>query len=297
MVLNQSHCLRLQNNMKFNEFKAKVHKPKQHKLQGDVLYRIERNISVRISYVLVKLFPRIRPTAVTTVSYLILLAVFLTNFWPGWTEMGEYVFLPDRLWVGLFQLLALYSITFLDKMDGEVARATNRSSQKGIYHDRGVHFLYPMVYYFTLACIFVFTGAFHFLDGSSVGVIFGTFATAILAGMLVQMATFFREARLLVADTIKAGKLHDQIVDFQPTRVKKKRLWLPLRILDYTTFMIYFWGLWLYVGLVVLAFFSLYWAGTLYSIHIVLTLIITGYKVFWSYPRTGLFRKESPSIN
>lgn len=281
--------------MTFKEFKAQIHAPKLAKMSGDRFYRIERNISSRVTYMLVKLFPGIWPTAVTTVSYVILAIVFLVNFWPGWLDIIEYPETASTRWVvGVVQLLALYSITILDKVDGEVARATHRNSQKGIYHDRGVHFLYPMVYHITLAWIFVYQGAFLFLGEDWFVLV--TFACAILAGLLVQMVTFFREARLLVADTIVSGNLQEHIQDFQSIRPKPKRLPLVLRMVDYTTFMIYFWGIWFYLGLMIVALFSPYLAGILYSIHIVLTLGITGYKVFWSYPRTGLFRKESTKI-
>ena len=200
----------------FSEFKHEAHQGKTEKMQGDRLYCLERNFSVRISYILVRLFPRIHPNSVSIFSLLVLVAVFWLSFF-AWSSVSILVS------VGVVQLLLLYCLTITDKVDGEIARVAHKESQRGLYYDRAVHFLFPLVFYFTI-------GHFFLMLGGSLFVFYLTLAL----GALTQKQIFFREARLLVKDKLQKGAT---FTDTNNQKTKGKRLLLPLRVLDYLTFM------------------------------------------------------------
>ena len=259
--------------MNFSSYKLLVHGPKVEKMSGDRFYRLERNISVRLSYVVYRFFSFIRPTDVTFFSYFLLALVFFSSFF-GWAREWVVLF-------GVIQLGLLYTVTMTDKVDGELSRAKDFQTQAGIYHDRGVHFLYPFVFYFTI-------GHFFYVQGVHVNIIFLT----LLLGLLTQKFVFLREAKLLVKDTIQKHKL--DVKDWILVK-KKSRHPLPFvfRVIDYLTFMIYAWTLFYYV----LTFIVFLWSPTLSAIlflgHMAITFCILLYRLYWWYPKKKLFKKDT----
>jgi len=261
--------------MDFNTFRQIAHKPKESKKKSDAFYRVERNVSVRISWLLLKIFPWLRPTMVTIVSILVLLFVFLLSF-------VDWEF-STRIYIGIFQLVLLYSITILDKIDGEVARVTEYCTQKGIYYDRGVHFLYPLIFYFTV-------GHFFYSLGGDIRIFYFT----ILLGLLTQMRLFFREASLLVGDVLERGtvEIKDYIDPVLRKKRKEKRPPFFARLLDYWSFMIYAWTLFYYIIVFGISYFYFDISFWLYIVHIAVSFCIIVYRVFYTDPKWGLFMRK-----
>lgn len=252
----------------FKAFKEKVHAPKQSKMAGDWTYRIERNISARISYFLLSWFPKLSANIVSGLSLFIVCLVTGGLFVRWSIEIVPYVAI-----IGLF---LLYLIVYTDKIDGEIARATNRLSQHGVYLDRFVHALYPFVFYGVVGL------AFYSMKGD-VRVLLGTFLVAVLTHQY-----------LFFADTIQAikVKVDNGMKFFDPVIDRKK----PLQggkirnFLEYLTFMIYLWTLFFYVGVFVVALFDLTLAWYLYLGHITWTTVRLIYYLFYRNPRYGLLK-------
>lgn len=256
--------------MNFKEFKEKAHAPKVSKMSGDKFYSLERNISLRISWTLLKLFPGIKPNFITFISFVLLLVVTVITFIPKFQGMA---------YIAILQLLLLYCITMTDKIDGEIARAKDYITQKGIYYDYTVHFFYPFVFYFVIAN--------YFYKISDNQVLF--FLTIILSIFTTALISL-RAARIVVFQIIERADL--VIKDRILRRDKKKRLILPLRVLDYLTFMIYAWTLLYYIIVVLIGLKNQNLAYILYSIHVIYSLIVISYKVLWYYPRKKLLKKD-----
>ena len=67
--------------MNFSDFKKIALVSKEGKMSGDIIYRLERSVSVRCSWFLYKFFPSIKPNHVTGLSFLLLCVVlFLTIY-------------------------------------------------------------------------------------------------------------------------------------------------------------------------------------------------------------------------
>lgn len=255
--------------MTFQEYKNLVHAPKAAKMASDKWYSGERHVSAALSWSLLKMFPRITPNTVTAFSFLILLATGVISF-----------YVPASSSVFTLQLFLLYCITITDKMDGEIARAKNINTQKGIYYDYTVHLFYPFIFYLVVARYFysLFPNDLLFYLTISLG-----FVTLILIS--------FRATVLLVGETIKTKNL--SVNDWIESK-RKKLIWFwPMRILDYLTFMIYAWTLVFYLLLAVLGIWYPYLAYLLYAIHTICTLLVLLYRLLWSYPRRKLLVKEN----
>ena len=256
--------------MNFKEFKNLVHKPKKEKMSGDKLYCFERNISVRLGWFIYKLFPFIKGNHVTFFSFLILLFVFLICFIKEFRDFTN---------ITLIQLFLLYFISIIDKIDGEISRAKNYCTQKGIYYDYTVHFFYPFVFYFVIG------NYFYRISGNEI-----LFYLTILLSIFTICLISLRSTRLIIRDTI--DKKNVDIKDFI-TRIKKKKkpLFFPLRLLFYLSFMIYAWTLFYYVIVIYISSFNFELSYLLYSFHIIYCLLLIGYNIFWKYPRKNLFKK------
>ncbi|MBT4349484.1 hypothetical protein HOD19_01740 [bacterium] len=256
--------------MNFREYKELVHAPKKDHMAGDRLYRLERNISVRISWSLYKFLPFIQANHVTGLSFLILLVVFFSNFvrsvdWPGYFT--------------IIQILALYLVVLTDKIDGELARAKELVTQKGVYYDYTVHLFYPFIFYFTIGHYFF-----------SVSGQFLLFYLTILLSIITIALVEFRAIRILIGEIIQKNNLN--IKDLVPRTNKKKTNWpLPIRLLNYLTFMLYAWILFYYLVVVFISVNNFELAYKLYAIHIIYCLVILAYRVFWQYPHQKLFKE------
>lgn len=259
--------------MSFSEFTLQVLAPKKGKMDGDRLYSLERSLSVRISWFVFRFCPIIRPNHVTYLSFVFL---FTAGALGTYTLHGG----PLSLWSTLAAFLVLYSVSIADKVDGELARARNELTQRGMYLDRAVHLAYPVVFYFAVAS--------HF---AGIQMNYAVFVLTLLAGVLTQMLVSQREWRLLIGDNIKKGKL--AITDLRTEPLPKKdRGNVVMRALDYLTFMIYAWTLFFYIILILLSVWLPLFAYVGYISHLTLVLCVNGYRVFIGYPRDRLFSTE-----
>jgi phosphatidylglycerophosphate synthase len=256
--------------MNFREYKELVHAPKKAQMAGDMLYRLERNISVRISWILFRHFSFITPNHVTMMSFASLFIIFGLNF----IDFKQYF-----VEVILIQLVLLYFITILDKIDGELARSKSLVTQKGLYYDYTVHFFYPFIVYFTIG---------HYFFSLSGGFIL--FYLTMLLSVITMALIEFKATRNLIGEIITTQNL--QLKDWLVKKNKRKANWpFPVRLLHYLTFMLYSWILFYYFIVILIGVYDFKLAYTLYAVHIVYCLIIVGYKVFWQNPHKRLFRK------
>lgn len=258
--------------MDYKELKKICNQPKLEKMRSDKLYALERNISVRISWALLKLLPKIKPNYVTFFSFFLLLLVFFLSFIKTNDAVNLIIFLT--------QLLLLYSLTITDKIDGAIARAKNYHTQKGMYYDRTVHFIYPFVFYFAI-------GYFFYFMRSDIIVFSLTLLLAILTINLIS----FVEARYYIIGRIKESNI--EIRDYSAIRKKpRKKLPRPLRLTHFLTYMIYAWTLFYYVIVAIISYYDFQLAYYLYLFQIILSLIVIIFKSFYSYPAKHMLAKD-----
>jgi hypothetical protein len=256
--------------MNFLEFKDKVHGPKKDKMSGDRLYRLERNISLRITWFLYKFFPFIKPNHVTGLSFLILFLVFSLNF---------LVVQNFSVLISISQLILLYFITITDKIDGELSRAQDYVTQSGMYYDYTVHLFYPFIFYFSIGHYF------YFLTGDQ-----EWFFITLLLGVLSVILVSLRYTTLFIFSEIK--KKNIVVKDLITKKGKQKKLWpLPIRFLYYLTFMFYAWTLFFYVVIIFISNYNFELALILYKIHIFYTILVLAYTILWHHPKKKLLQK------
>lgn len=255
--------------MNFREYKQLVHQPKLTKMKGDIWYRWERNISVVFSWLIYKYLPFIKPNFITFISFIVLFIVAFLSLIKSNNSSS----------VAIIQLILLYCITFLDKIDGELARAKNYITQKGIYYDWTVHLFYPFIFYLTVGSYF-----YKVMDNNFI------FLLTLILGLFTIGLISFRTSALLVKEevNIKQLNIHDYILNVN----KKKKIWpFFIRVLDYLTFMIYAWTLFFYLLVVILSIYNIELSYILYLFHLVLSLLVVGIRIFWFYPRKKLLKK------
>ena len=183
----------------------------------------------------------------------------------------------NYFWTPILQLGALYLITIIDKVDGEVARISNYHSQKGMYYDRFIHSVYPIVLYFVIAWYF-------FIQTENV-LVFG--ATLILA-ILTSRLESFPETKEFIKKKIKREEAEGitlQDYGVASDNSQKTNIFLPFRILYYTTFMVYAWTIFYYLVLLIVSNYSFEVSLYLYYLHLAASLLVVGYRVLYSFPR------------
>ncbi len=259
-------------NMGFSEFKQQAHSSKLERMKIDRLYRWQRNLSVLLTWVLVKIFPKIRPNHVTGFSVLLLLVVLFLNFLPQ-TKLSVEVFF-------LIQLGLLYLTSILDQVDGEVARATKRFTAEGIYYDKSYHFFYPFIFYFTVG--------FQFFNVFSEPFIF------VLTLLLAITTMHFRSFDLMRISIVKKIK---KMVEHQHNLPEKRKSFaLPKnifsRLLFYLVSMVHSITIFWYVLVVIVMYFDQQIAFYLYGFHIVFGLLLTLWLGFWVYPKKHLIGRD-----
>lgn len=245
---------------------------KEEKMKSDQIYVLERRLSSTLSYLLYKYLPFVKPNQVTlgSVSFLCISTVVSISV------IYNFIYPPIGLVVCL---LILYSITILDKIDGELARVMGQQTQIGLYYDRAVHFLYPMIFYLAVGTYFL-----SIIPSPLV------FFFTILVGLITQQFILFKEARLLIGDKIRTDKMvFTDHKDFVPP--KKKRPNIFFRLIDYTTFMLYSFTIFFYFGLVLISLASPLLAYALYVCHLIISFSVNGYRVFISYPNRKLYSR------
>ncbi|MFA6253162.1 MAG: CDP-alcohol phosphatidyltransferase family protein [Patescibacteria group bacterium] len=256
--------------MTFLEFKEKCLRPKLNKMSGDRIYRWERNFSVRLSWLLVKIFPKLKANQVTVISLFLLLIIFLANFFK--TNAVE------NFYIALIQLITLYFVGILDKIDGEVARYRDQYSQRGIYYDRMVHFFYPLVFYFSI-------GHFYYFISNYAAIFFLTILLAVFSINYV----FFTEAICYIGVRMKQADYVFYDLIPEGTKKKSKRLPIFLRLLDYLTYMMYTWTLFYYIAVTVVSLGNFMLSYYFYIFQIILSLFVVGYKIFYFLPREKMY--------
>jgi len=260
--------------MIYPEFREKALGIKKEKMSGDFIYRQERNFATRIAWFTHKFLPFLKANHVSAISVAILLAVFGLSLLHESGVLNQF----NLTYLFLIQLCLLYSITITDKIDGSLARVKEEVTQRGLYFDRAVHFLYPFIFYFAV-------GYFFFVLSGELMI----FMLTLFLGLLTQKQIFFGEARLMIKEKIVNRTLIP--IDLRDSNVPKNNKRLPffLRLIDYTTFMLYAWTLFLYIGLASLSIYHYEAAYKLYLMHITLSLAVVSYRVFYSYPKNKLF--------
>lgn len=259
--------------MPFTEFREKALQTKREKMRGDRLYGLEREFAVRLSWLLFRLFPSIRPNQVTLLSCGLLLGtgVLATVIIYDVNGATEYALLGFAL---------LYAVSITDKIDGGIARVRELCTQKGMYLDRAVHCAYPAVFYFLVATFFWSVHSNAIL-----------FSLTLFAGLLTQMLVSQYEWRLLVGEKIRKEDSIIRDLYFSP-HTKGRQLIFPLRISYYLTFMIYAWTLFFYAILTAVSVIAPQIAYVLYGAHIIGTIIVNVYIVFIHFPQRKLYTIE-----
>lgn len=254
--------------MQFNEYKEIAHAPKLSKMRSDRFYGIERHLSARFSWMLFRLFPSLQPNHVTFFSFLLVIAVFVLSI------LMRYQYEMISIYA-IGGLILLYLVNILDKIDGELARATGRITQIGAHYDRVVHFFYPYAFY-------LLAGSYFF----SLYENFTLFITAVIAAILTHQFLFLTESKLMIAEKIRGGM---DFTDLYKDKPLIKRPHLLFRLIDYSTFMIYSWSLFLYLGLFIVSILEPFLAYQLFSTHLIIIIVVNSYKIFISYPYRRFF--------
>ena len=116
-----------------SELKAIVQKQKRKKqFLLSIGYLWHRNISIYITYIVIRFFPFIKPNHISWLMLLVLIA-------------GSIVLIHTD---GLYQLIGIvmiYMSFLLDKVDGELARYKEIYSIRGVFLDQYYHVLGPVL--------------------------------------------------------------------------------------------------------------------------------------------------------
>ncbi len=259
----------------FLEFQNRAHATKRERMKGDLLYWFIRSVSVRLSYLLVSWFPRIRPNQVSVFAVSLVLLVLAAD---------AYHTKVSAQWLFLLQLLFLQIGSVADRVDGEIARYQGHFTQAGIYYDRLFHFIFPFALYLP-------TG--YFLVSISGQRLFLILAT--LLAVLGALASTLGKLRHHIKFKIKlaghASLLSDLYDDDSAERVVVAES-LVARLVRYLVFLIYDW-VWTVYALVLIV--SHYWsdlAQAIYLAHALLSLSILLDYTLVVYPRKHLFSRS-----
>lgn len=259
--------------MNFQEFKNKSQAGKEAKIaSGGLMYAWQRNLSVIISFLLIKLFPRISPNSVSISNILLLFIIFALSFWAN---------NDNALLIVIIQLLLINFTSVMDKIDGEIARYKEYYTQQGVYYDLTYHFFYPFVFYFVL-------GYYFYVHTNNLIIVLLAMALAIIAtnqrmlGKLrhhVKYKVVLEAHQNIIKDVNTAKKQHQ----------KKPLLW---RIVYYSIFLLYDWVWSWYLLIAIISYFNFYLAMYIYFIHLALSLFLFLKQILIDFPRKRLFSKE-----
>lgn len=256
----------------FQEFKTLVHGPKAERMKHDRLYRVGREVSVRMSYTLARLFPFIRANHVSVATIVIVLGVLAANALYGSVSASVLI---------LAQLAALQLAALGDRVDGELARYHHHISQRGIYYDRAFHFVYPFGLYLSTGFFF------SYLTGYLEVLVFVT-----LLAVLAAFANMADNLRHSIKYKIELEKNQQHIQDLQVGAHPHSRPALLWRVGGYLVFMMYDWVWLLYVVLVVGALTGGAVWLLVYMTHLAISLLVLAHHILVVYPRRRLFSRE-----
>ena len=254
----------------FQEFKQQSQAGKGDKIRSaGLVYRLQRRLSVRLSWLIAKWLPGFRPNQLSAMNVvLVVLTVLLSLRQPVVASFA----------VG--QLILLWFSSVLDKMDGELARFRHHFSQAGIYYDLLYHFLYPLAFYVIVGLYF---------SG-----LFGSPVLAILSfavGMLASLYKMIGKLRHHIRFKIKLENHASAIADYRPINQNLPNLSFSQKVVEQTTLMIYG-AVWVwYVALVIFSTIDALLAGTLFFLHLLVTFVVLLWRLLWTIPRYRLFTR------
>lgn len=258
--------------MLFSDYKIKVHGTKADRMKVDLVYKIERNISVFISYFLVKFFPKLAPSVVSMINVVLVLSVIGLNLLHG-------VYNPFVLII--IQLVILRVAIIGDKVDGEMARYYEYFTQKGLYFDQVFHFCYPFTLIFSI--------------GSYFSIILDNTAVLIISGIVAVLMTVYKmlgKIRHHIKYKIKLESHDDLIQDYRNATYVFKRQVIFFRLVNYFLFYIYDWVWVLYLVLVLGSVYDPAIFGVIYTGYSIVLGFVLLKKILVTYPAVSLYSKE-----
>lgn len=260
--------------MDFKSFREKSQAGKESKISNaGLMYRWQRSISIRISWLLVKIFPGIKPNHVSVFNIILTLFVFLLSFW-AW-DFGPF-------YMVIIQLLLLNFTSVLDKIDGEIARYTEIFTQQGLYYDLIYHFFYPFVFYFVVAY-------FWFLSSLEIPVLLLGLFLAIIAVNNKMLGKLRHEIKYKILRSNQQNTIEGLI---EITKKSKNKKPIFLRLINYSVFLIYDWTWSIYFILIILSLFNFYIALLLYLAHVILSIFLMLKQILFDQAKNGLYSKS-----
>lgn len=257
--------------MNFQDYKNKAHQTKAARMKGDLVYYLERNISVGMSYVLIKLFPRISPNYVSALNVLLLFAALWLN-------------LAKPLWgvweITLVQLLVFRLTAIGDKVDGELARYQSRFTQRGIFYDLLFHFFYPFSFMFSVGFSF-------FLKTNNLALLL----LVAFASILMTNYRILGKLRHHVRFKIKLEGHQSDLSDYRTQDVSGRER-SRVRFVSYLLFFIYDWVWLLYLLFVLAAMAGWEFTYWIYLIHLVVIVVALFWQIFLVFPSRFLFSRS-----
>ncbi len=261
--------------MNFKDFTKKVWTGKENKIRNSSwVYRVERAVSARLTWVISRWPGPIRPNHVSVLGIVLTLLVIWLNFYQ----------LTDGGGAGFFiaQLLLLAFVSILDKVDGELARFQSHFTQRGIYYDRLFHFLYPLALFMAAGFfIYALSEASQFL------------IIALLVAVLSAAAGTISKLRWHIKYKLELEDRIDEIVDLPsgpvPSLAPKGVI---TKLFNYFSLFVYdwVWGLYLILAVASLTVSDL--AIWLLSVHLLIVLVYLVYYLLVIYPHHFLFSRR-----
>lgn len=245
--------------MDFVTFRKTAHATKEEALRTERLYVFHRALSVRLSWILLKVAPSVRPNQLTVCN--VLLVLFGAPVLSFFLLRVPLPLLPPLF---LCALAGLYLSLIIDKMDGEVARVRMLHTLRGQYFDAVYHFAYPSAFFLIIASFF--------------WSLLGSVPLLLLTGIAAVLVSFYHASKYVKRWVIKDSSV--------PTSVERPRPAFPARLAVYLSVMVYDLTLLFYAVAALLV-----WAGVpgfaflLYVGHITLTVIVTTRLVLAVFPR------------
>lgn len=255
--------------MTFKEFKSTVQAGKESKIESSgFIYKAQRNLSAAISWLLIKMFPRIQANHVSVFNILLIWFVFIFSFWVA--DLGQ-------LAVVIVQLILLNISSLVDKIDGEIARYRQRYTQAGIYYDMTYHFFYVFVFYFVI-------GYFFFFVSANIYILLFSIWLAILMTYHRMLGKLRHHIKFKIQLEAHQNIISDWISE--PSKIKsalvQRAYYLFFLIYDLT-------WVW-FLFLAILSIWQPSLAYNIYIAHIMIALIWVIKIILLDHPRRGLYR-------
>jgi hypothetical protein len=256
----------------FSNFRQQVHVTKQGRINGDKIYALTRYVSARLSYLIVVLFPNVRPNQISVFLIIILLGLIISNI---------FYDIISSFYLIIIQLFFLQLVAIGDRVDGEVARYKSYFTQTGIYYDRFFHFLYPFALYLSIGYFFATA------TGFSTIIIF-----AVVLSVFASLTNMLGKLRHHIKHKIKLEHHDDLLQDLYDQPVLIPAQGLIKRLSHYFIFMMYDWVWALYLIIIILFSFFAQLAFVIYVAHSLVSLMVILYYILVTYPQNFLFSKK-----